>query len=486
VLNSLNGEFIDKGFDVLAKGGRFVEIGKLGIWDEQKVQTLRPDVHYFPFDLGEIEASLISSMLEEVMAMFREGSLKALPLKVFPITNVVGAFRYMQQAKHIGKVVLKFQQRKEDIVRQEGSYLVTGGLGALGLKVAHWLIKEGAQHLVLTGRSGANQAAKKVINQLEQAGAKISLIRADVANREEVKKLLAECPNLRGIVHAAGVLDDGILMAQTLERFEKVMRPKIKGAWNLHTLTQDLPLDFFVLFSSAASLIGSAGQANYAAANAFMDALAHYRQALGVPALSINWGPWAKSGMAASLEKRLNAQGMKMIAPEQGLQVLGELLKEPSFQVGVLPMEWAQYQRQYSSGGEPPLLSSVLEQAQSRHSESIKFLESFNSASKQERTNLLVGYIQKQVAQVLGLARSQLDIQQPLNYMGLDSLMAVELRNRMKSELGVELSVATFLEGLSVSTLATQVMEQMGEWRKTSGRQELSPTREKKRIKVVL
>jgi acyl carrier protein len=131
-------------------------------------------------------------------------------------------------------------------------------------------------------------------------------------------------------------------------------------------------------------------------------------------------------------------------------------------------------------------LSSVLEQAQSRHSESIKFLESFNSASKQERTNLLVGYIQKQVAQVLGLARSQLDIQQPLNYMGLDSLMAVELRNRMKSELGVELSVATFLEGLSVSTLATQVMEQMGEWRKTSGRQELSPTREKKRIKIVL
>ena len=486
VLNSLNGEFIDKSFEILGKGGRFVEIGKLGIWDEQKVQTLRPDVHYFPFDLGEIEPSLISSMLEELMAMFREGSLKALPLKVFPITHVVDAFRYMQQAKHIGKVVLRFQQRKKEIIRQDGSYLVTGGLGALGLKVAHWLIKKGAQHLVLTGRSGANQAAKNVIKQLEEAGANISLIRADVANREEVKKLLAACPNLRGIVHAAGVLDDGILMDQTLARFEKVMSPKIKGAWNLHTLTENLPLDFFVLFSSAASLIGSAGQANYAAANAFMDALADYRQAVGKPALSINWGAWAKSGMAASLEKRLNAQGIKMIAPEQGLQVLGELLEDPSFQVGVLPMEWAQYQRQYSSGAEPPLLSFVFAEAQSRQAKSITFLKKFNDASATERPKLLVGYIQKQVAQVLGLARSQLDIQQPLNYIGFDSLMAVELRNRMKSELAVELSVATFLEGLSVSSLATHVMQQMLKLRNSTRQQDLSPTRKKKRVKVVL
>ncbi|NEP05484.1 MAG: SDR family NAD(P)-dependent oxidoreductase, partial [Okeania sp. SIO4D6] len=339
VLNSLNGDFIDKSFAVLGKKGRFVEIGKIGIWDKQKVMEKRPDAEYLPFDIGlmiQQQSGLMAEFSEELNQQCQSGKLKALSHKVYPNTEVKAAFRYMQQGKHIGKVVVSLPETgdKQKSIKSEASYLITGGLGALGLEVAQWMAKEGAKNIVLTGRRDPNERAQKVIEELEAEGASISVLLGDISTQESVRKILEEIstslPPLKGIIHAAGVLDDGVLQKMTWEKFTKVMEPKVSGTWYLHQLTQDLPLDFFVCFSSMASMLGNYGQGNYAAANGFMDAIAHYRQGQGLPGLSINWGAWATAGMAARLAKehqnRMQSSGVMAIEAEPGMQALGSLL----------------------------------------------------------------------------------------------------------------------------------------------------------------
>ncbi|ARV59084.1 polyketide synthase [Nostocales cyanobacterium HT-58-2] len=461
ILNSLSGKFIDKSFDVLAQGGRFVEIGKLGIWDEQKLQALRPDAAYFPFDLGEMDgAEIIPSMLLELMTMFKEGKLKPLPAKVFPITEFVNAFRYMQQAKHIGKVVLSFQNPENCSVRQNGSYLIAGGLGALGLKVAQRLVEQGAKHLVLTGRSGVKQAANEVIKQLEHSGAKVSVINADISDQEDVKKILSECPNLRGIVHTAGVLDDGLLTEQTPMRFKKVMASKVQGAWNLHVLTQGVPLDFFVCFSSAASLVGNAGQSNYAAANAFLDALAHYRRSQGLPSLSINWGPWGEVGMAATLASRLKAQGWGIIGTEQGLQALDHLVKnEDSAQVGVLPMNWSKFLERLPENR--PFFENfqtVVKPSEERPA----LLSQLKATLAHERRTILMEHIRSAIRNVIGLnASTRIEPRQSLFDLGLDSLMAVELRNYLEKSVECSLRSTLLFDYPTLEALVNYLLQEV-------------------------
>ncbi|OBQ19025.1 type I polyketide synthase [Anabaena sp. AL93] len=461
ILNSLAGKFIDQSFDVLAQGGRFVEIGKLGIWDEQKLQALRPDAAYFPFDLGEMNGSeIIPAMLLELMTLFKEGKLKPLPAKVFPITEFVNAFRYMQQAKHIGKVVLSFQNPENCSVRQDGSYLIAGGLGALGLKVAEWLVEQGAKHLVLTGRSSVKQAANEAIRKLEQAGAKISVINADISNQEDVKKILNECPNLRGIVHTAGVLDDGLLKEQTPTRFKKVMASKVQGAWNLHTLTQDLLLDFFVCFSSVASLIGNAGQSNYAAANTFLDALAHYRRSQGLPSLSVNWGPWGEVGMAATLAGRLKAQGWGIIPTEQGLQALNYLVKnEESAQVGVLPMNWPKFLERL------PEITPFLENFQTNITSSQErpaLVSQLKATLAHERRTILMEHIRAAIRNVIGLnASTRIEPRQSLFDLGLDSLMAVELRNYLEKSVEHSLRSTLLFDYPTLEALVNYLLQEV-------------------------
>ena len=455
VLNSLNGEFIPKSLEVLAAGGRFVEIGKIGIWDESQVQQKRGDVSYLPFDLLDISQqnpSLIASMLKELMQEFQQGSLKPLPHKVFPIEEAVSAFRYMAQAKHVGKVVISLPEiTPQKLIKADSSYLITGGLGALGLQVAHWLVEQGARHLVLTGRSGASLAAQKTISQLEKTGVMVLVVQADVSNPEDVARLIdpyhqrqKASPPLRGIVHAAGVLDDALLAKQSLERFSQVMAPKVAGAWNLHISTQDLQLDFFVCFSSIVSLLGSPGQGNYAAANAFMDALVHYRRNLGLPGLSVNWGPWANIGMAAGLtdhdQEKIAAQGIGTITPEQGLQLLEDLLRQKATQVGVLPVDWSNF-RFLSHSVKSPFFEAVIPAPNTgekrENIQRSEFLQQLEAASECDRQTLLSEHIRSQIAKVLGFSSPELiEPGQDFADLGMDSLMAVELKNRLQASLG--------------------------------------------------
>ncbi len=450
VLNSLNGEFITKSFEALATGGRFIEIGKIGIWDEKQVKQKRPDAHYFPFDLGEVaqqNPGLITQIMNTLGQEFERGYLKPLPHKVFDIEQVVEAFRYMQKGKHIGKVVVSMPQayEKPASIQPEGSYLITGGLGALGLNTAKWMAEQGAKHLVLTGRRQPSAKAQQTIEELQEAGVQVLVLCGDISQEEDVARIIEKIkvylPPLRGVIHAAGILDDGLLQQMSWEQFTRVMTPKVQGAWHLHYLTENLPLDFFVCFSSIASLLGSPGQGNYAAANAFMDGLAHYRREMGLPGLSINWGPWAEGGMAASLgnqhQNRMLTQGISPITPERGFHILADLLARDSPQVGVLPINWSQFLKQLPVGTKMPLLeafTSTVGQSRTRKSD---FMQRLEATPVEERRELLVNHVRKQVARVLGLTvPEQIGLRQSLFDLGIDSLMAVELKNHLESSLG--------------------------------------------------
>ena len=327
VLNSLLGELIPASLGLVKKGGVFVEIGGRDIWEATTVAEKYPDLHYHIFDLEAAVADdpqRTRSLLEDVLDDMKPGGrLRPLPKTVFELSQVTQAFRYISQGRHTGKVVVT--QRPSVKPRSDGVYVITGGLTGLGLTTAEWLSDQGAGGLVLLGRRAPNEDAKAVIELIEAKGVNVLIGQVDVADTRALAALLdrvrAERP-IRGVFHAAGVLDDGMLADQTPERIARVMAPKVAGGWLLDELTRDDPLDFFVLFSSASALLGSPGQSNYIAANGFLDGLAAYRQARGLPALTINWGSWAEVGMAAGVgadhHRRWAAMGLELITPEFG------------------------------------------------------------------------------------------------------------------------------------------------------------------------
>ncbi len=484
VLNSLNGEFIPKTLSTLGKNGRFVEIGKIDIWTKDQMSTERDDVAYFPFDLGEEEQKqpgLIQSMLDELHGRFEAGELSPLPHRVFAVDDVISAFRHMAQGKHVGKVVISLadhQQLDSVPVREQASYLITGGVGGLGLKVADWLVEQGAKSLVLASiEEKPSDAAQEAIREMEEKGATIAVLQGDVSNRDDVRRTLdcisEQLPPLRGIVHAAGLLDDGVLMQQDWARFGRVLGPKVAGGWNLHQMTQGASLDFFVSFSSVASMLGSPGQGNYAAANAFLDALAHHRRASGLAALTVNWGPWEAIGMTADKTKRDIARwaagGMGTVPPDQGLSALGQLLRQHRAQVGVLPIAWPKFLKQSPKSEGQAVLAEIVSQYSDKAKQKARarqrsdILDQLKSATEEKRGELLRGYVGEQVAKTLGTGAAQLDRSQPLKDMGLDSLMAIEVKNQIEADLAIEMPIESFTEDMNTSGLTDTVCDLMAD-----------------------
>jgi acyl carrier protein len=482
VLNSLSGEYAVKSLSILGPHGRFVEIGKTDIYQNKQLGLFpfRNNLSYFALDLERVcreRPALIRSLFLELVELFEEGSLQPLPRRVFPIKDVVDAFQYMARRKNIGKVVLSLENAKTEArdeavqLRTDSTYLITGGLGGLGLTVARWMVEKGARHLALLSRSGRSSDSDVCLRSFGAAGANVKVMTADVSQEADVARVLDEIhesmPQLRGIVHAAGVLDDRLLLKLDDESFLRVMAPKVKGAWNLHALTADQTLDFFVLFSSVASVLGSPSQANYSAANTFLDALAHYRRFRRLPALAINWGPWSEVGMAARLYEKRGAglRTINPITPAQGQQILGRLLGSAPAQVVVMPVNWPELARSLD-GREPPVLISELLRERMRapisvpsgvHCEHLD-REILLAMEPAKRHALLLSYIQNGLARVMGLEATELDPEESLNHLGLDSLMALELQLTLEKGLGVKLPMEILMGTPNLNELVTRLL----------------------------
>lgn len=374
------------------------------------------------------------------------------------------------------------EQPGEFALHEQATYLVTGGLGAVGGKVAGWLVERGARHLVLMGRGAPSATAEATLDALRAAGAEVTVAQGDVTKADDVAAVLAtigaSMPPLRGVVHAAGTVDDAILARLDAPKLRAVMAPKVQGAWNLHTLTADAELDFFVLFSSAASVLGSPGAANYGAANAFLDALAWHRRAAAAPALSVNFGPWAGLGMFTNseLHRHFSHYGVEGMPAQSYFAALEGLLAGsgvPAPQVMVLDIDWARWRPSAQS----PLLRDLQVSGDSAGAAGGSGLfEAVQAADPQERRRLLEVYLRDLVAGKLGLAPAGLDVAAPLNSLGVDSLITLELRIQVERELGIVVPVARLLDGPSVGSLSGWLAEQLASGGEAGPEQAAAPS----------
>jgi acyl transferase domain-containing protein/NADPH:quinone reductase-like Zn-dependent oxidoreductase/acyl carrier protein/SAM-dependent methyltransferase len=453
VLNSLAGDMIPKSLSALRRGGRFVEIGKSDVWTAERVAATKQGIRYSVVDLlslmAEPDNAVLDPVLDQLLERFADGRLTPLPRTVFSIDHVVDGFRYMQQARHFGKVVVDHPSAAVAVAsderpvafRETGTYLIVGGTGGLGLVAAEWLVARRARHIVLMSRRApADQVAAKV-QHLQAAGATIVFLPGDVAKSGDVSAVLRHIrdsmPPLRGILHSALALDDAVLANQSAERFDRVFAPKVRGSWYLHEQTSGMDLDFFILFSAGASLLGNPGQANYAAANAFLDSLAYYRRRRGLPGMSINWGPWATVGAAAArgLDDKGSARGIGAIAPEQGIEILDRLYARNPIQVGVLPIRWHEVAEHFV---EWPFVSELRDDRSGTAADPA-FLKRLDGLPADEKRILIAQQVRGQLARVLGLDDADVEPTSGFFDLGMDSLTAVELRNKLQATFGITL-----------------------------------------------
>jgi NADPH:quinone reductase-like Zn-dependent oxidoreductase/surfactin synthase thioesterase subunit/acyl carrier protein/NADP-dependent 3-hydroxy acid dehydrogenase YdfG len=471
VLNSLGREFNDASLSLLSPGGRFVEMGKTDIRQPSEVARAYPGVSYTFFDLEDAGVQRMAAMLAEIGRGFSAGAFAALPVRAFAMTEAESAFRLMARGRHVGKLALLPVAAP---ISERSTVLVTGGLGALGLEAARALAERGVRHLLLFGRRGMESAdATLNVAALEALGARVTVVAGDAAIAADVDRALALIPPdlpLRGVVHTAGVLDDGMLEAQTVERFVHVMAPKVRGAWNLHVRTRRSKLDFFVLFSSLAGTLGSAGQAGYAAANSFLDALAAHRRALGLAGSSLAWGTWAQGGLAAALDfqqkARLARAGIEPLAPLEGRALFEQSLRRPEAYLAPASLDLRQVSKALGASI-PPIWRALLRKPTGVVSSAVVAApgtENLALLPAEQRLPLIARLVRAEVARVLSLSgESSVQPNQPLKELGLDSLMAVELRNGLARRLAMSLPATLVFHHPTASAIAQYVAKRMVE-----------------------
>ncbi|WP_055526380.1 type I polyketide synthase [Streptomyces graminilatus] len=471
VLDSLAGEFVDASLRLLPRGGRFLEMGKTDVRDPETVAGGHPGVMYRAFDLWDAGPERIGQMLSELVVLFESGVLRPLPVTCWDVRRAPEAFRYLSQARHVGKVVLTVPAPLDP----DGTVLVTGGTGGLGALVARHLVTEhGVGHLLLASRSGLEAAgARELVAELGNLGARVEVAAVDVADRKALAGVLDAVPGehpLTAVVHTAGVLDDGVVSALTPERLAKVMRPKADAAVHLHELTRDADLSAFVVFSSVAGTFGGAGQANYSAANAFLDAFATDRRRSGLPATSLAWGPWAPgAGMTAELTeadlRRMARGGMLPLSPEQGLGSLALAWEHAEPALVPIALDRRVLRDRQAVAALPAMLRG-LAVAPARRTASAaadgnagdSFRARLGALPQGERETAVLELVRTQTAMVLGHTSPEaVEATRDFRGLGVDSLTAVELRNRLNAATELRLPATLVFDYPSPAALARHI-----------------------------
>ena len=477
VLNSLTGEgFIDASLSCLARGGRCVELARVGILTPEEMAAARPDVAYSILELDvlkEHRQAVAGDALRRVMEMLAAGEVTPLAHTRWSLAEAEGGIKFMRAARHIGKIIFTTSPLATGCLRGDRTYLVTGGLGGIGCVLAGWLAERGAGAIVLNGRRAPDPEAAAAIEALRGRGATVAVELADVTDSAALDAMLARIdttlPPLGGVIHSVGVLSDGALTNQTWEKFEAVLWPKVLGAWHLHRATADRDLDLFVLFSSVAGVLGNAGQANHAAANAFLDQLAAHRRSLGLPGQSIAWGAWSGLGEAEEQRERiarqLEAQGTGWIAPAQGLQALEDLMRQDLAGGVVAAVDWQVFSQNHEQHS--PLLEDLLEAAgdgaDAAQATPADPLAGIAEAAAAERGEMLVAFLQRELQAVMRLPTAPSPTVEFAD-LGMDSLMAVEMRNRLNRALAgkyVAPNTVVF-DHPSVASLAGHLATELG------------------------
>jgi acyl transferase domain-containing protein/acyl carrier protein len=488
VLNALAAEAIPMGLSCLAQFGRFIEIGKRDIYQNSRIPLwpLRKNASFHVVAMDAIfsgDEKRTRQILGTIAELVEQKELQPLPFRSFPACRIDSAFRLMAQGKHTGKVIVSFPEpfvarRGEPLVptfevKPDGAYLITGAFGGFGKVMAEWLSDCGAKHLVLTSRSGASTpAATAFVTKLRARGVDVQVFKADAGSAEDVKRVLAGISAaghpLKGVFHLAMVIDDAPMAALTRDRMIKVIAPKAHGAWLLHEGTLGMDLDCFVMFSSLASVFGNSAQANYAAANAFLDALAHHRQAIGLPALAINWGALGGEGYVARNERvaeYLALHGTTPLSPGEVVVLVESFLNAGATQALAMRVDWSKWRQSYRGGQESPLLERIyaagVDAPESSGTKSDWRLK-IESAAPADRTEVIGQAVRDVVGSVLRVKPEGLRFDQPLTDLGLDSLMAVEIENSIESSIGVALPPASLMKARTIGQIASLIAEHMG------------------------
>ena len=478
VLNSLTGPgFIDASLSCLAHGGRFIELGRRDILSEEEMAAARPDVSYSILDLytlKENDPARPGAALRGVVEQLAAGETTALVHSRWPLSEAGAAMEFMRAARHIGKIILTVSPLQRGRLRQDRTYLVTGGLGGIGCLMAEWLADRGAGAIVLNGRREPDPAAQETIDRLAARGATVRVELADVTDAGALDDMLVrmdrELPPLGGVIHSVGLLSDAALGNQSRETFEQVLWPKVLGAWHLHRATENRDLDLFVLFSSVAGVLGNPGQANHAAANAFLDQLSAHRRALGLPGQAIAWGAWSGLGEAEEQRERISRQieatGIDWITPQQGLKAFERLVHEDPATAVVLARDWTVFEAPAESS--PPFLEDLLSVRDDTGADTSPLSDNLLSRLKETpaagREELIASFLQQEVQAVLRLP----DRPEPavgFFDLGMDSLMAVELRNRLNRAFSGEYTApnTVVFDYPDITTLASHLAGELGE-----------------------
>jgi phthiocerol/phenolphthiocerol synthesis type-I polyketide synthase C len=487
VLNSLAGEAMERSFQAVRPFGRFLELGKRDYYANARIglRPFRRNVSYYGIDVDQLLAHrrpVAERLFREIVRLFERGAFAPLPYRTVGPGEVREAFRLMQQSLHVGKIVITPPPvvRVADapspfVAAADGTHLVIGGLGGFGLRAAAWLVDRGARHLVLVGRSGASSdEARETVRRLEQKGATVRVAACDAAEIADLTSLLTDVartmPPLKGVIHAAMVLDDGLIENLTSDRTAAVLRPKIDGAANLDRLTREAPLDYFVLFSSATTVIGNPGQANYVAANACLESLARARRADGLPALAVAWGAIEDAGYLArksdvrdKLARRLGQSGL---SAQEALDALGRLLvetdggKREGGALVVAPIDWALASRELKIVGSP-VYAQVVAEAGTPSTDGVDRVDLVALVRGRDREaahEAVVEILAAEISRILKLPAKELGPQRSLAELGMDSLMGLELRLGIERRFGIDVPLPSISEATTLASLAGAIV----------------------------